>query len=36
MGRGDRRKVRWSHDRNRKKKDRDKRKAKDRGDSKKS
>ncbi len=29
MGRGDRHKVRWAHDRERKKKDRDKGKAKD-------
>ncbi|HYF11734.1 MAG TPA: hypothetical protein VEC09_05490 [Actinomycetota bacterium] len=31
MGRGDRAKVRWAHDRERKKKDGDKRKANDRG-----
>ncbi|HYG73209.1 MAG TPA: hypothetical protein VEC15_13125 [Actinomycetota bacterium] len=31
MGRGDRAKVRWAHDRERKKKDGDKRKATDRG-----
>jgi hypothetical protein len=29
MGRGDRHKVRWAHDRERKKKDREKRKAKE-------
>lgn len=31
MGRGDRPKVRWAHDRERKKKDRDKRQATERG-----
>jgi hypothetical protein len=31
MGRGDRNKVRWAHDRERKKKDRDKRQAQERG-----
>jgi hypothetical protein len=31
MGRGDRPKVRWAHDRGRKKKDRDKRQALERG-----
>ena len=31
MGRGDRAKVRWAHDRGRKKKDREKRQALDRG-----
>jgi hypothetical protein len=31
MGRGDRKKVRWAHDRERKKKDREKRKAKEAG-----
>jgi hypothetical protein len=31
VGRGDRDKVRWAHDRSRKKKDRDKRAAKERG-----
>ncbi len=30
MGRGDRHKVRWAHDRERKKKDREKRQGKDR------
>jgi hypothetical protein len=30
MGRGDRHKVRWAHDRNRKKKEREKRKPKER------
>ncbi len=30
MGRGDRKKVRWAHDRERKKHDRDKRKANER------
>jgi hypothetical protein len=29
MGRGDRNKIRWAHDRERKKKDRDKRKTKE-------
>jgi hypothetical protein len=33
MGRGDRRKVRWAHDRERKKKAREKRKAPERGSS---
>jgi hypothetical protein len=31
MGRGDRAKVRWAHERNRKKKDSEKRKAAERG-----
>jgi hypothetical protein len=31
MGRGDRNKIRWAHDRERKKKDRAKRKAKEAG-----
>jgi hypothetical protein len=31
MGRGDRAKIRWAHDRERKKKDADKRKAAERG-----
>ena len=31
MGRGDRAKVRWAHDRERKKKEREARKAKERG-----
>jgi hypothetical protein len=31
MGRGDRKKVRWAHDRERKKKDREARQAKERG-----
>ncbi|MFB3737900.1 MAG: hypothetical protein ACE14W_02915 [Candidatus Velamenicoccus archaeovorus] len=31
MGRGDRPKVRWAHDRERKKKDRDRRQARERG-----
>lgn len=31
MGRGDRAKIRWAHDRERKKKDADKRKAVERG-----
>ena len=31
MGRGDRHKVRWAHDRERKKKDREKRKTLERG-----
>ena len=35
MGRGDRHKVRWAHDRERKKKDREKRKATERAESKK-
>jgi hypothetical protein len=35
MGRGDRHKVRWAHDRERKKKEREKREAKERGDAKK-
>jgi hypothetical protein len=36
MGRGDRHKVRWAHDRERKKKEREKRKASERGAAKKS
>ena len=32
MGRGDRRKVRWAHDRERKKKDREKRRVLKRGE----
>ncbi len=36
MGRGDRHKVRWAHDRERKKKDREKRKSTDRAPAKKS
>jgi hypothetical protein len=36
MGRGDRKKVRWAHDRERKKKDRDKRHASERSKAKKS
>jgi hypothetical protein len=35
MGRGDRKKVRWAHDRERKKKDRDKRHASERSSTKK-
>jgi hypothetical protein len=35
MGRGDRNKVRWAHDRERKKKEREKREAKERGAAKK-
>ena len=35
MGRGDRHKVRWAHDRERKKKEREKREAKERGAAKK-
>lgn len=35
MGRGDRHKVRWAHDRERKKKDREKRQAKERSEAKK-
>jgi hypothetical protein len=31
LGRGDRRKVRWAHDREKKKKDREKREAAERG-----
>ncbi len=31
MGRGDRRRVRWAHDRTRKKKERERRKAAERG-----
>jgi hypothetical protein len=31
MGRGDRPKIRWAHDRERKKKDREKRQAQERG-----
>jgi hypothetical protein len=36
MGRGDRHKVRWAHDRERKKKERDKRQATERSKTKKS
>ena len=35
MGRGDRHKVRWAHDREGKKKEREKRKARERGQTKK-
>lgn len=35
MGRGDRRKVRWAHDRERKKRDRDRRKAQEKGEARK-
>jgi hypothetical protein len=35
MGRGDRKTVRWAHDRERKKKERDARKAKERAEAKK-
>jgi hypothetical protein len=35
MGRGDRRKIRWAHDRERKKKEREVRKAKERAGSRK-